>query len=91
MAEENYTLKDIETIVKDMIAEQLSVKKEDITLEKSLVNDFGADSLDTAEFVINLEERFHLSISDEDVKKIRTVKDVIDYLVSKYDKGDKPY
>ena len=91
MAEEKYTARDIEDIVKETIASQFAVKKEDVTLEKSLVNDLGADSLDTAELVMGLEEKFNLSIPDEELKKIGTVKDIVDYLTSRYGRSDIPY
>jgi acyl carrier protein len=66
--------------VADIIANQLGVDKEIITPEASVVDDLGADSLDVVELVMALEEAFDLEIPDEDAEKIRTVKDIYDYL-----------
>ncbi len=68
--------------VVDIIANQLGVEKEIITAEASVVDDLGADSLDVVELVMALEEAFDLEIPDEDAEKIRTVKDIFDYLES---------
>lgn len=69
-----------ESRVLDIIAEQLQIDREQVTLEASFVDDLGADSLDTVELVMALEEEFDIEIPDEDAEKIRTVKDAIDYL-----------
>lgn len=66
--------------VVDIIANQLGVEKEIITAEANVVDDLGADSLDVVELVMALEEAFDLEIPDEDAEKIRTVKDILDYL-----------
>ena len=66
--------------VVDIIANQLGVEKEIITPEAHVVDDLGADSLDVVELVMALEEAFDLEIPDEDAEKIRTVKDIFDYL-----------
>ncbi len=68
--------------VVDIIANQLGVEKDIITAEASVVDDLGADSLDVVELVMALEEAFDLEIPDEDAEKIRTVKDIFDYLES---------
>ncbi|WP_206692216.1 acyl carrier protein [Francisella tularensis] len=69
--------------VNHIIVEQLGVKEEDLKPEASFIDDLGADSLDTVELVIALEEEFDTEIPDEDAEKIRTVKDVYDYIESK--------
>ncbi|APC96220.1 acyl carrier protein [Pseudofrancisella aestuarii] len=69
--------------VNSIIVEQLGVKEEDLRPEASFIDDLGADSLDTVELVMALEEEFDTEIPDEDAEKIRTVKDVYDYIDSK--------
>jgi len=59
--------------VKNIISEQLGVKKEEVKLESSFIDDLGADSLDTVEVVMALEEEFGIEIPDEDAEKITTV------------------
>ncbi len=66
--------------VTDIIANQLGVEKEIVTLEANVVDDLGADSLDVVELVMALEEAFDLEIPDEEAEKIRTVKDIEEYL-----------
>ncbi|MBK2025823.1 acyl carrier protein [Francisella philomiragia] len=69
--------------VNSIIVEQLGVKEEDLKPEASFIDDLGADSLDTVELVMALEEEFDTEIPDGDAEKIRTVKDVYDYIDSK--------
>jgi len=69
--------------VKSIIAEQLGVKAEEVTPQASFVNDLGADSLDTVELVMALEEEFGIEIPDEDAEKITTVGDAIKYIEDK--------
>ena len=64
----------------DIVAEQMSVSKEQVTPETSFVNDLGADSLDTVELVMEFEEEFNLDIPDEEAEKIQTVGDAIKYI-----------
>ena len=66
--------------VKNIIAEQLGVKKEEIKPESSFVDDLGADSLDTVEVVMALEEEFGIEIPDEDADKMVTVGEAIKYI-----------
>ena len=73
-------MSDIEDRVKKIIVEQLGVKEEDVSADASFVDDLGADSLDTVELVMALEEEFETEIPDEDAEKITTVKQVIDYI-----------
>jgi acyl carrier protein len=68
--------------VKSIIVEQLNVDEEAVTEEASFIDDLGADSLDTVELVMALEEEFNIEISDEDAEKITTVKDAIGYIES---------
>ena len=70
----------IEERVTQIICDQLGVPKEKVTPETSFVNDLGADSLDTVELVMEMEEEFDLNIADEDAEKITTVGDAIEYI-----------
>lgn len=70
----------IEERVKKIVAEQLGVKLEEVTNEASFVDDLGADSLDTVELVMALEEEFETEIPDEEAEKISTVQSAIDYV-----------
>jgi acyl carrier protein len=62
------------------IVEQLGVKEDEVTLTASFVDDLGADSLDTVELVMALEDEFEIEIPDEDAEKITTVQQAIDYI-----------
>ena len=64
----------------DIVADQLGVDKEKITLETSFVDDLGADSLDTVELVMELEEEFDINIPDDAAEKILTVQDAITFI-----------
>jgi len=66
--------------VKDIVVEQLGVNPEDLSMQSSLIDDLGADSLDIVELIMALEEEFNLEISDEDAEKIITMGDVVDYI-----------
>ena len=70
----------IEDRVKKIVAEQLGVKKDEVRNEASFVDDLGADSLDTVELVMALEEEFETEIPDEEAEKITTVQLAIDYI-----------
>lgn len=70
----------IDERVKQIVAEQLGVDADQVTNDASFMDDLGADSLDTVELVMALEEEFDIEISDEDAEKIQTVQDAIDYL-----------
>ncbi|MBX2857445.1 MAG: acyl carrier protein [Cellvibrionaceae bacterium] len=70
----------IEERVKKIVAEQLGVKEEEVKNEASFVEDLGADSLDTVELVMALEEEFETEIPDEEAEKITTVQLAIDYI-----------
>ena len=72
--------------VKDIISEQLGVKKEEIKPESSFIDDLGADSLDTVEVVMALEEEFGIEIPDEDAEKITTVGEAARYIEEKVNK-----
>ena len=69
--------------VKAIIAEQLGVKAEEVTPTASFIDDLGADSLDTVELVMALEEEFGIEIPDEDAEKMATVGDAIKYIEEK--------
>ncbi|MCY3553982.1 MAG: acyl carrier protein [Gemmatimonadetes bacterium] len=75
----------MEDRVKEIIAEQLGVDGDQVTDNASFTDDLGADSLDTVELVMALEEEFDLEIPDEDAEKIVTVGDAIKYLQSNID------
>lgn len=70
----------VEERVKQIVAEQLGVEDDQVTPEASFMDDLGADSLDTVELVMALEEEFDIEISDEDAEKIQTVQNAIDYI-----------
>jgi acyl carrier protein len=70
----------IEEQVKSIVAEQLGVKEDEVTNDASFVDDLGADSLDTVELVMALEEEFETEIPDEEAEKITTVQQAIDFI-----------
>lgn len=72
----------IEERVKKIIVEQLGVSEEDVQNPASFVDDLGADSLDTVELVMALEEEFDMEIPDEEAEKITTVQSAIDYITA---------
>ena len=72
----------VEERVKKIVVEQLGVKEEDVTGEASFVDDLGADSLDTVELVMALEEEFGCEIPDEEAEKISRVKEAVSYIES---------
>ena len=73
----------VEERVKNLVAEQLGVKDEEVTNDASFVDDLGADSLDTVELVMALEEEFGTEIPDEEAEKITTIQQAIDYIGSR--------
>jgi len=75
-------MSNIEERVKKIIAEQLGVKEEEVVNAASFVDDLGADSLDTVELVMALEEEFETEIPDEEAEKIATVQNAIDYVLA---------
>ncbi|MDP6602034.1 MAG: acyl carrier protein [Phycisphaerales bacterium] len=78
---------EIEAKVMDLVAQQLGVDKGDITRESSFTNDLNADSLDTVELVMELEDVFSTSIPDEEAEKIQTVGQAIEFVLG-HSKGD---
>jgi len=80
---------EIETRVKKIVVEQLGVKDDEVTTDASFVDDLGADSLDTVELVMALEEEFETTIPDEDAEKIITIKDAVNYIVGRMEKETK--
>ncbi len=75
-------MSDIETRVKSVVVEQLGVDEAEVTNAASFVDDLGADSLDTVELVMALEEEFGTEIPDEEAEKITTVQLAIDYVTN---------
>src|SRR5476651_2262844 len=73
----------VESKIKTIIAEQLGVKPEEVTPNASFVDDLGADSLDTVELIMALEEELSVEIPDEDAEKMKTVGDAIKYIEEK--------
>ncbi len=73
-------MSDIEQRVKKIVSEQLGVNEADVKIDSSFVDDLGADSLDTVELVMALEEEFECEIRDEEAEKITTVKQAVDYV-----------
>lgn len=73
-------MENIEQRVKKIVAEQLGANEADVKNESSFVDDLGADSLDTVELVMALEEEFECEIPDEDAEKITTVNQAVDYI-----------
>ncbi len=75
-------MENVDQRVKKIVAEQLGVNESEIKNESRFVDDLGADSLDTVELVMALEEEFEIEIPDEEAEKITTVQQAIDYIVS---------
>lgn len=75
-------MSNVEERVKKLICEQLGVKEEEVKVDASFVDDLGADSLDTVELVMALEEEFETEISDEEAENITTVKEAVDYILA---------
>ena len=80
---------EIETKVKQAVVDKLGVEESKVTTDASFINDLGADSLDTVELVMALEEEFETEIPDEDAEKIVTIKDAVKYIVDRMDKETK--
>jgi len=74
---------EIEARVRKIVIEQLGVKEDEVTVDASFVDDLGADSLDTVELVMALEEEFETEIPDEDAEKIITIKDAVKYITER--------
>jgi len=72
----------LEQKVIDIVAEQLGVEKHDVTPAKKFVEDLNADSLDLTELIMTLEEEFDIEVPEEKAEKLKTVKDVIDFISS---------
>lgn len=69
--------------VASIIADQLDVEEEKVTMEASITDDLGADSLDVVDLVMSLEEEFNVEIPDEEVENIKTVGDIVKYIEEK--------
>ena len=73
-------MSDVVERVRKIVVEQLGVKEDEVAMEASFVDDLGADSLDTVELVMALEEEFETEIPDEEAEKITTVQLAVDYI-----------
>ena len=71
--------------IKDIIVEQLDVEEDAVTMEASITEDLGADSLDVVDLVMSIEESFDVEIPDEEVENIKTVGDIVKYIENKVD------
>lgn len=80
---------EIESRVKKIVVEQLGVKEDEVTTDASFVDDLGADSLDTVELVMALEEEFETEIPDSEAEKIITIKDAVKYITERMNKDGK--
>ena len=69
--------------IKEILVDQLDVNEDSITLESSITDDLGADSLDVVDLVMSLEEEFDVEIPDEDIESIKTVEDIVRFIESK--------
>ena len=75
----------IEERVRKIVVTQLDVREDEVTLNASFIDDLGADSLDTVELVMALEEEFECEIPDEEAEKITSVKEAVDYITANQD------
>lgn len=75
--------------IKDIIVEQLDVEEDAVTMEASITEDLGADSLDVVDLVMSIEESFDVEIPDEEVENIKTVGDIVKYIVARHAKSEK--
>lgn len=75
-------MSDVESRVREIVVEQLGVNADEVTSDASFIDDLGADSLDTVELVMALEEAFECEIPDEEAEKITTVKEAVAYINS---------
>jgi acyl carrier protein len=66
--------------VVEIVCDQLTLDRSQVTPESSFLEDLGADSLDIVQLIMALEEEYHLEISDEEAEKIRTIQDIVDYI-----------
>lgn len=83
------SVQEVEEKVIQLVSEQLSADKSEITRNTSFTNDLNADSLDTVELVMELEDQFDMTIPDEEAEKLKTVGEVIDYIMAQLSKAKK--
>jgi len=86
--EERQVMSTVEERVRKIVIEQLGVKEDELKNDASFVDDLGADSLDTVELVMALEEEFETEIPDEKAEKITTIQEAINYIESNLNKED---
>ena len=80
---ENSRKEEIYDIVKEILVKSLGIDEKKVQLKANIVDDLGADSLDSVEVIIEIEERFNIAIPDEDAISIKTVQDLVDYIEKK--------
>jgi acyl carrier protein len=83
------TREEIEAKVISIVSEQMGVDKSEIASDTSFVNDLNADSLDTVELVMELEDEFEMSIPDEEAEKIQTIRQAVDFIITQIEGGKK--
>ena len=66
--------------IKELLADQLDVSADDMTMESDIANDLGADSLDVVELLMSIEDEFEIDIPDEEIENIKTIGDVVKYI-----------
>lgn len=66
--------------LKELVVDQLGVEEDEVTMEASMQDDLGADSLDLVDLVMSVEEKFGVKVADEDLENIKTVGDIVDYI-----------
>ncbi len=69
--------------VRSIICEQLGIEEDKVTLKSNITDDLGVDSIDIVDLVMSLEDEFELEMSDDDISKVKTVGDIVDYIESK--------
>ncbi|MDN5338434.1 MAG: acyl carrier protein [Thermotogaceae bacterium] len=82
------TKQEIFQITKNIIVDKLNVEEDDIKLSSSFIDDLGADSLDIVDLVMAFEDEFGVKVEDEDVEKLQTVKDVVEYIYKRLNNHD---
>ena len=80
LEEEKMAKEEIFEKLKELVVDQLGVEEDEVTMEASMQDDLGADSLDLVDLVMSVEEEFGVKVADEDLENIKTVGDIVDYI-----------